>query len=89
MQTPRTEFAQALKAITTERGLDADVIIDTIKQAIIAAYNDTAYEIIAGTGVNVCSSDLVALYRNPDAAMIPWYRWRYQQLYNRKQLLIK
>jgi N utilization substance protein A len=38
VQTPRTEFAQALKAIATERGLDADVILETIKQAIIAAY---------------------------------------------------
>ncbi len=38
VQTPRTEFAQALKAIATERGLDADVILDTIKQAIVAAY---------------------------------------------------
>ncbi|MBX4205888.1 transcription termination factor NusA [Candidatus Microgenomates bacterium] len=37
-QTPRTEFAQALKAIATERGLDPDVIIGTIKQAIVAAY---------------------------------------------------
>ncbi len=38
MQTPRTEFAQALKAIATERGLNPDIILDTIKQAIIAAY---------------------------------------------------
>lgn len=38
VQTPRTEFAQALKAIAAERGLDADVILETIKQAIIAAY---------------------------------------------------
>ncbi len=38
VQTPRTEFAQALKAIATERGLNADVILDTIKQAIVAAY---------------------------------------------------
>ncbi|MBU0572585.1 transcription termination factor NusA [Patescibacteria group bacterium] len=38
VQTPRTEFAQALKAISTERGLDADVILETIKQAIVAAY---------------------------------------------------
>ena len=44
MQTPRTEFAQALKAITTERGLDADVIIETIKEAIIAAYRRDAKE---------------------------------------------
>lgn len=44
MQTPRTEFAQALRAITTERGLEADVILDTIKQAIIAAYRRDAKE---------------------------------------------
>lgn len=44
MQTPRTEFAQALKAIATERGLDPDVILDTIKQAIIAAYKRDAKE---------------------------------------------
>ncbi len=44
MQTPRTEFAQALKAVATERGLDADVILETIKQAIIAAYRRDAKE---------------------------------------------
>ena len=44
MQTPRTEFAQALKAIATERGLEASVILDTIKQAIIAAYKRDAKE---------------------------------------------
>lgn len=44
MQTPRTEFAQALKAIATERGLNTDVILDTIKQAIIAAYRRDARE---------------------------------------------
>jgi len=44
MQTPRTEFAQALKAIATERGLDASVILETIKQAIIAAYRRDAKE---------------------------------------------
>lgn len=38
MQTPRTEFAQALKAIATERGLDPEVIIGTIKEAILAAF---------------------------------------------------
>jgi N utilization substance protein A len=42
MNTPRTEFAEALKAIATERGLDPDVILDTIKQAIIAAYRRDA-----------------------------------------------
>lgn len=44
MQTPRTEFAQALKAIATERGLDPAIILDTIKQAIIAAYRRDAKE---------------------------------------------
>ncbi len=42
--TPRTEFSQALKAIAAERGLDADVILETIKQAIIAAYKRDAKE---------------------------------------------
>lgn len=44
MQQPRTEFAQALRAIATERNLEADVILDTIKQAIIAAYKRDARE---------------------------------------------
>jgi len=44
MQTPRTEFAQALKAIASERGLDPAVILETIKQAIIAAYRRDARE---------------------------------------------
>ncbi|QQG41977.1 MAG: transcription termination/antitermination protein NusA [Candidatus Woesebacteria bacterium] len=44
MQTARTEFSQALKAIAQERGLDPDVILDTIKQAIIAAYKRDAKE---------------------------------------------
>src|SRR3989344_3893141 len=43
-QTARTEFAQALKAIASERGLDPSVILDTIKQAIIAAYKRDAKE---------------------------------------------
>ncbi|OGM11738.1 transcription termination factor NusA [Candidatus Woesebacteria bacterium RBG_16_34_12] len=44
MQTARTEFAQALRAVATERKLDADVILETIKQAIIAAYKKDAKE---------------------------------------------
>lgn len=44
MQTPRTEFAQALKAIAAERGLDPNVILETIEQAIIAAYRRDAKE---------------------------------------------
>jgi transcription termination/antitermination protein NusA len=44
MQTPRTEFAQALKAIAQERGLDPSVILETIKEAIVAAYKRDARE---------------------------------------------
>lgn len=43
-QGPRTEFAQALKAVASARRLDADVILETIKQAIIAAYKRDAHE---------------------------------------------
>lgn len=49
MQTARTEFAQALKAIASERGLDANVIMDAIKQAIVAAFKRDAKE----SGVDV------------------------------------
>ncbi len=45
MQTPRTEFAHALRAIASERNLDADVIMETIKEAIIAAYRRDAREL--------------------------------------------
>lgn len=56
-QTARTEFSQALKAIAQERGLDADVIIETIKQAIIAAYKRDAKE----QGIEVDSFDYDAV----------------------------
>lgn len=44
MQTPRTEFAQALKAIAAERNLDPTIILETIQAAIIAAYRRDAKE---------------------------------------------
>ncbi|QLG69823.1 MAG: Transcription termination protein NusA [Candidatus Woesebacteria bacterium] len=40
----RTEFAQAIKAIAMERGLDPEVILEAIKQAIVAAYRRDARE---------------------------------------------
>jgi N utilization substance protein A len=43
-QTKRTEFSQALRAIATERGLDAEVILETIQQAYVAAYKRDAKE---------------------------------------------
>lgn len=38
----RTEFSSALAAIARERGLDPSVILETIKQAIVAAYRRDA-----------------------------------------------
>ena len=34
----RTEFASALNQVCSERGLEPAVVIDSIKQAILAAY---------------------------------------------------
>ncbi len=43
-QTARTEFAQALKAVATATGLDASVIIEKVKEAVVAAYKRDARE---------------------------------------------
>src|SRR3989344_4110206 len=40
----RTEFSSALNAIAKERGLDPEVILETIRQAILAAYRRDARE---------------------------------------------
>lgn len=40
----RTEFSSALNAIAQESGLDTNLVLDTIKQAIIAAYKRDARE---------------------------------------------
>src|SRR5258708_1997303 len=43
-QTARTEFAQALKAVATATGLDVNVIIEKVKEAVVAAYKRDARE---------------------------------------------
>lgn len=43
-QTARTEFAQALKAVATQTGLDVAVIIEKVKEAVVAAYKRDARE---------------------------------------------
>src|SRR3990167_2862625 len=70
MQTPRTEFAQALKAIAQERGLDPDVILDTIKQAIIAAYKRDAKE--GGIEVDTFDYDAVIDPVNGETRVFAW-----------------
>lgn len=44
MQQARTEFAQALRAVATERKLDVEVILSSIEEAIVAAYKRDARE---------------------------------------------
>jgi N utilization substance protein A len=70
MSTARTEFSQALKAIAQERGLDANVIIETIKQAIIAAYKRDAKE--NGTEVDLFDYDAVIDPVNGETRVFAW-----------------
>ena len=70
MQTPRTEFAQALKAIAQERGLDPDVILETIKQAIIAAYRRDAKE--RGEDVETFDYDAVIDHVSGETRVFAW-----------------
>ncbi len=69
-QTARTEFSQALKAIAQERGLDPDVILETIKEAIIAAYKRDARE----QGIEVDSFDYEAVI-NPSNGETRVFAW--------------
>jgi len=70
MQTPRTEFAQALRAIASERKLDADVILDTIKQAIVAAYKRDAKE--QGSETEGLEFDVILDPRSGEAKIFAW-----------------
>lgn len=70
MQTPRTEFAQALRAIASERGLEPDVILDTIKQAIIAAYKRDARE--RGEEVDAFDFEVELDPTNGEAKIFAW-----------------
>lgn len=70
MNTPRTEFAQALKAIANERGLDPEVIIETIRQAIIAAYRRDAKE--SGIDVDLFDYSVEINPINGEARVFSW-----------------
>ena len=70
VQTPRTEFAQALRAISSERGLDAEVIIETIKQAIVAAYRRDAREF--GDDTEGLEFDVEINPTNGEAKVFSW-----------------
>lgn len=70
MNTPRTEFAQALKAVAAERGLDPTVIIETIKQAIIAAYRRDAKD--RGDDTEGVEFDVELNSSNGEARVFSW-----------------
>jgi len=70
MQTPRTEFAQAIKAIAMERGLDPEIILDTIKQAIVAAYKKDAKD--RGEDPELFDYDVVLNSTNGEARILAW-----------------
>ena len=70
MQTPRTEFAQALKAIAMERGLDPEVILETIKQAIVAAYKKDAKE--RGEEPDSFDYEVILNPTNGEARVLAW-----------------
>jgi len=70
MQTPRTEFAQAIKAIAMERGLDPEVILDTIKQAIVAAYKKDAKD--RGEDPELLDYDVILNSTNGEAKILAW-----------------
>src|SRR3989304_6220627 len=67
---PRTEFAQALRAIASERGLDASVILETIKQAKVAAYRRDAKE--RGEDTEELEFDVVLNPTNGEAKIFSW-----------------
>src|SRR3972149_8765264 len=70
MQTPRTEFAQALRAIAAERGLEANVVLETIEQAIIAAYRRDARE--RGEETEELDFDVEINSTNGEAKVFAW-----------------
>jgi N utilization substance protein A len=70
MQTPRTEFAQAIKAIVMERGLDPEIILDTIKQAIVAAYKKDAKD--RGEDPELFDYDVILNSTNGEAKILAW-----------------
>lgn len=80
-QGPRTEFSQALKALSAERGLDSGVILETVKQAIIAAYKKDAKE----QGIDVDSFEYDAVI-DPVSGETKVFAWLPDDPDNRKDV---
>lgn len=57
-QLPRSEFAQAITALSAERGISPEVIVEQLKTAMIAAYKREMREQELGQGMQFSSTDL-------------------------------
>lgn len=69
-KSARTEFSQALRAIATERGLDADIILETIRQAYVAAFKRDARE--RGEDFEELAHEAVIDPNTGEARIIQW-----------------
>lgn len=69
-QVARTEFSQALKALAQEKKLDVDVILETIRQAIAAAFKRDARE--RGEDVDVIEVEVELNPVNGEAKVFAW-----------------
>ncbi|MDP3955301.1 MAG: transcription termination factor NusA [bacterium] len=63
---PRTEFAAALSQIAAERGISAEVIVETIKGAIVLAYRRDARE----RGIEISEEEEFEVEMNPDTGEV-------------------
>ncbi len=68
--TARNEFTQALKALTQERGIEVETIIETLKEAYVAAYKRDARD----RGEDVDTQDFAAEINpaNGEARIFAW-----------------
>lgn len=69
-QTARNEFTQALKALTQERGLDVEVILDLLREAYVSAYKRDARD--RGEDVDVNEYDAEINPANGEAKIFAW-----------------
>lgn len=79
-QKLKTEFAQALKAVASARRLNAEVILETIKQAIVAAYKKDASE--KGQVVDGFEFEVEIDPNNGETKVFSWPKGEYEKKQN-------
>jgi N utilization substance protein A len=68
--TARNEFTQALKALTQERGIEVETILETLKEAYVAAYKRDARD--RGEDVDAQEFDAEINGANGEAKIFSW-----------------